>query len=393
MHDFTYCVPTEIVFGKNSVSRLPELLKSRNISRLLLVCGSGSAKKSGLLDRIFSLLEAAQIRYDVLEGVQPNPRCELARVGVEKALALDAELILAVGGGSVIDTAKAVAHGKANPETDIWDFWSKKETVQKSTPVGVVLTIAAAGSETSDSAVLTNETERLKRGLTTQFNRPAFAIMDPALASTLAPHQISCGVTDIMMHTLDRYFNPVCDNALTDALAEALLRVVIEKGKLVAQNAGDLDAMSEIMWAGSLSHNGLTGLGGEKDFAVHQLGHAVSERYDVYHGDSLAAVWSSWAQYVCPANASRFARYGKNVWGICEENDEKAAAQAIEATRRFFASIQMPTALSQLSCGKLSDEAVRELAMRCSYQKTRSIGTFRKLCYEDILTIYQNANA
>ena len=261
MHAFQYYVPTEIVFGAGSVSKLPELLKKRKLSRVLVVYGGSSARKSGLLDRVFQLLEKAGVSYQTLGGVQPNPRVALAREGVKLALSFGAELILAVGGGSVIDTCKAIAHGAANPETDLWEFWKKRAVLTRSMPVGVVLTIPAAGSEMSDSAVLTNAESGEKRGLNTDLNRPVFAILDPVLAATLPNHQVACGVSDILMHTMDRYFNPVTDNDLTDELAEALLRVVLRNGPAAVQDPHDETAMSEIMWAGSLSHNGLTGLG------------------------------------------------------------------------------------------------------------------------------------
>ena len=391
MRDFVYCVPTQIIFGARSLEKLPELLKQWNVERVLVVCGGHSAKKSGLLDRVDALLKQAGVTFDTLAGVQPNPRLSLAREGVRRALALDAQLILAVGGGSVIDTAKAVAHGAADPDVDIWAYWSKQAEVKKTLPVGAILTIPAAGSETSDSAVLTNDELGLKRGLNTQLNRPAFAILDPALAATLPQHQVACGVTDIMMHTLDRYFNPVCDNETTDAIAEALLRVVIKNGVLVWRDAQDVHAMSEIMWCGSLSHNGLTGLGGQKDFAVHQLGHAVSEKFDVYHGDSLSCVWGSWARYVLPTDPARFAQYARNVWGVQEAEDGAAARLGIEKTEAFFASLGMPTGL-KAACGVQDEAGLADLAARCSFQNTRQIGTFRKLGYDDMLKIYHMAN-
>lgn len=231
MQSFQYYIKTDVVFGEGSVCRTAELVKKHGGSRVLVVYGGGSAKRSGLLDRVFALLDEALLPYDSIGGVQPNPRVELAREGVKRAVEFRADLILAVGGGSVIDTAKAIAHGAANPETDIWEFWKRREVLTRSTPVGVILTIPASGSETSDSAVLTNEQECEKRGLNTDLNRPAFAILDPKLAMTLPPRQVSCGVTDILMHTLDRYFTPADDNELTDALAEALLRVVIRNGR------------------------------------------------------------------------------------------------------------------------------------------------------------------
>ena len=392
MQAFEYFVPTEIVFGAGSTEKLPELLKKRGLSRVLVVYGGASAKKSGLLARVFRLLDKADVRYRSLGGVQPNPRVALAREGVQLALESGAELILAVGGGSVIDTCQAIAHGAANPGTDIWEFWKRRAPLTKSMPVGVVLTIPAAGSETSDSAVLTNAEAGEKRGLNTPFNRPAFAILDPLLAATLPVHQVACGVSDILMHTLDRYFNPVTDNALTDELAEALLRVVLEYGPAAVRDAHDEKAMSEIMWAGSLSHNGLTGLGGKKDFATHQLGHALSEKFDVYHGDSLTAVWSSWARSVMDESPARFARFARNVWHVEEADDTAAALAGIAKQESFFRSIGMPVCLGELSCGKQDEAGLADLASRCSYGKTRTIGTFRVLDYEKILAIYRRAN-
>ncbi len=392
MHSFQYYVPTEIVFGQDSLEKLPELLAKRSISRVLVVYGGSSAKKSGLLDRVSAILFKANVSFETLGGVQPNPRVALAREGVRLALKFRAELILAVGGGSVIDTCKAIAHGAANPETDIWEFWKKRAVVTKSLPVGVILTIPAAGSETSDSAVLTNAEAGEKRGLNTDFNRPSFAILDPTLAATLPSHQVACGVSDILMHTMDRYFNPVTDNAITDEIAEALLRVVIHHGPAAVGNPGDYAAMSEIMWCGSLSHNGLTGLGGKRDFAPHQLGHALSEKFDVYHGDSLTAIWSSWARFVVDEDPARFARFARNVWQVTEPDDMLAAQAGIDRQESFFRLIGMPTRLTQLSCGKQDEDGLTELASRCSYGKTRTIGTFRVLGYDQILAIYRRAN-
>ena len=335
MRAFQYYMKTEVLFGADMTDRTADLVQKHGGSRVLVVYGGGSAVKSGLLDRICGQLQAAGIVYDTFGGVQPNPRLSHARKGVEKSLSMGADLILAVGGGSVIDTAKAIAHGTANPDVDIWEFWMKRATVQKSLPVGVVLTIPAAGSETSDSAVLTNEETCSKRGLSTDYNRPAFAVLDPKLAATLSRYQVACGVTDIMMHTLDRYFNPAPDNEISDALAEALLRVVIDNGFDAMLEPDHPQYMSEIMWCGSLSHNGLTGLGGVKDFAVHQLGHALSAKYDVAHGASLSAVWGSWALTVADADHyQRFARFARNVWEVREEDDRQAALRSRFGTSR-----------------------------------------------------------
>lgn len=393
MQSFRYYIKTDVVFGEGSVSHTAELVKKHGGSRVLVVYGGGSAKRSGLLDRVFALLDEALIPYDSIGGVQPNPRVELAREGVKKAVAFRADLILAVGGGSVIDTAKAIAHGAANPAVDIWEFWKRRAVLTSSTPVGVILTIPAAGSETSDSAVLTNEQEGEKRGLNTDFNRPAFAILDPKLAMTLPQRQLSCGVTDILMHTLDRYFTPADDNELTDALAEALLRVVIHNGPEVVENENDLHAMSEIMWCGSVSHNGLTGLGAPREFTIHQLGHALSEKFDAIHGETLSAMWGSWARYVWETKPARFARFARNVWGVDDVDGDEAALLGIEATENFFRSLHMPVSLGELKdVGVQSEEGLQDLALRCSYQKTRTIGSFRVLGYDDMLEIYRLAN-
>ena len=393
MRAFQYYMKTEVVFGAGTESKTAELVRKHGGSRVLVVYGGGSAVRSGLLDRICGQLQTAGLAYETFGGVKPNPRLSHARDGVKNAVAFDADFVLAVGGGSVIDTAKAIAHGAANPETDIWDFWLRKADLEKTLPVGVVLTIPAAGSETSDSAVLTDEETCSKRGLTTDLNRPAFAVLDPDLAATLPRYQVACGVTDILMHTLDRYFNPVTDNEISDAMAEALLRVVIDNGLIAVENPADPHAMSEIMWCGSLSHNGLTGLGGQKDFAVHQLGHALSAKYDVAHGASLSAVWGSWAMTVADAdNYSRFVRFARNVWGVQETDDLQAALRGIEKQVDYFRQLDMPVGISQLGFGKLPKEEIEALTALCSYDYSRSIGSFKVLSADAIRTIYEGAN-
>ena len=390
MNGFQFYLKTEVVFGTESYLQTAQLVKKHGGSKVLVVYGGGSCVRSGLLEAVTNCLKAEGLCFDVYGGAKPNPTLDHARLGVKKALAFGADFIVAIGGGSTIDTAKAIAHGTANPETDIWQFWLGKEKLTKTLPVGVVLTIPAAGSEMSDSAVLTQEETMSKRGLSTDFNRPAFAVMDPTLAATLPKFQVACGVTDILMHTLDRYFNPVPDNEISDAIAEALLRVVLDNGRKVYANAADTHAMSEIMWCGSLSHNGLTGLGGKKDFAVHQLGHGVSARYDLAHGASLSCIWKFWALAVADADGyKRFARFGRNVWGLTEDDDEKAAKEAIELQTAYFKSLDMPTSLKDL--GK-DDIDIQELANLCSYQKTRTIGTFRVLDHDKISAIYEAAN-
>ena len=388
MQPFEFYMNTEVVFGAGAQKQTARLVRKHGGSRVLVVYGGGSCVRSGLLDRIGRQLTENGIVWEAFGGAKPNPRLSHAEEGVQKALDLKADLILAIGGGSSIDTAKAIAIGAMAPGIGLWDFWLKKVPVERSLPVGVVLTLPAAGSETSDSAVLTNEANLSKRGLSTDHNRPAFAVLDPELAATLPGYQVACGITDILMHTLDRYFNPVSTNELSDALAEAVLRVVLKNGTRVYEDPADLQAMSEIMWSGSVSHNGLTGLGGKKDFAVHQLGHALSAKYDVAHGASLSAVWRAWAEEVADADGyARFAQFGRNVWGITEEDDAAAAVEAIDRQVAYFKSLDMPTGLKDL--GDVDPELLADL---CSYGKTRTIGSFKVLDHEAILKIYQKAN-
>lgn len=391
MQNFTYCVPTEIIFGKDTEKLCGKEIKKHGGHKVLIVYGGGSVKRSGLLDRVKLSLESEEILYEEFGGVQPNPRLAFAEKGVAKGIQDKVDFILAVGGGSAIDTAKAIAHGVANPGIPLWDIWTKKVPLTKSTKVGVVLTIAAAGSETSDSAVLTNEETGKKSGLGTELNRPAFAIMNPVLTYSLPKYQIGCGIADIMMHTLERYFIPEQKNRMTDEIAEGLLRTVIDSGRLALRNPEDYDAMSELMWCGSLSHNNITGLGRKKDFSVHKLGHALSARFDCAHGASLTSVWGSWAWYVWREDIDRFAHYAKQVWGI-EGEEEEAARQGIERTIEYFQSIGMPVSLSDLGIGIQSEEVLKALSMDATMNDTIRLSVIRSLSAKDVLEIFRKAN-
>lgn len=391
MQNFTYCVPTEIIFGKDTEKLCGKEIKKHGGHKVLIVYGGGSVKRSGLLDRVKLSLESEEILYEEFGGVQPNPRLSFAEKGVAKGIQDKVDFILAVGGGSAIDTSKAIAHGVANPGIPLWDIWTKKVPLTKSTKVGVVLTIAAAGSETSDSAVLTNEETGKKSGLGTELNRPAFAIMNPVLTYSLPKYQIGCGIADIMMHTLERYFIPEQKNRMTDEIAEGLLRTVIDSGRLALRNPEDYDAMSELMWCGSLSHNNITGLGRKKDFSVHKLGHALSARFDCAHGASLTSVWGSWAWYVWREDIDRFAHYAKQVWGI-EGEKEEAARQGIERTIEYFQSIGMPVSLSDLGIGIQSEEVLKALSMDATMNDTIRLSVIRSLSAKDVLEIFRKAN-
>jgi len=392
MKDFTFYAPTEIVFGREAQAKTAGLVKKHGGSKVFVVYGEGSAVRSGLLAQITGQLECDGLPCETYGGVKPNPLLSHAREGVRAALRFGADFILAVGGGSVIDEAKAIAHGCKNPQTDIWKFWEREEKLNASLPLGAVLTIAAAGSETSESAVLTNDENGRKRGFSSEFNRPRFAVMNPKLAGTLPKFQIACGVTDIMMHTLDRYFSTTDGNRTTDELAAALLRVVIENGPAAVRDPADYQAMSEIMWCGSLSHNGLSGLGRPMDFSVHQLAHELGGRFNVSHGAGLSAMWGAWAEYCWSTDARRFAQYAKSVWGVEEADTEKTTLAGIEKTVQFFASIGMPVSLSQLGLGVLPESVICELAESCVFYGKRLVGNFRPLDKEDIIKIYQLAN-
>ena len=388
MNSFTFWSPTKVVFGADTASLTGQEVKAFGGTNVLVFYGQGSAIKSGVLDIVKKSLDGEGIKYTCVGGVQINPLVEFAQKAVLEFADKNIDFVLGVGGGSVIDTAKVVAHGLANPGVPIWDFITLKVEVKKSLPIGTVLTIAAAGSETSTSSVVTNQTLGIKRGLNTQFNRPKFAIMDPVLTYTLPPRHTACGVTDILMHTLDRYFAPDTDNAVTDELAEALMRVIIKYGKTAMDKPHDYKARAELMWAGSLSHNGLMGLGQTMDFAVHQLGHTLSGKYDIPHGESLSIAWPAWARYVYRHDTARFAKYARCIWGIANSDDEAAALEGIKATEDYFRLIQMPVRLTEAVGDKCKDD-VDELAVFCTYHKTRTIGSFMVLDFDAIREIYK----
>lgn len=391
MQNFTYYTPTEVIFGKGTEDQTGAEVKKWGGTHALIVFGGGSVVKSGLLKRVEDSLEREGISYTEFGGVRPNPRLDFAREGVKKALAAGVDFILAVGGGSAIDTAKAIAHGTANPESDLWDIWMKKVPLTKTLPGGCVLTLSAAGSEMSDSAVLTNEEIGKKAGLGTDLNRLKFAIMNPELTYTVPKYQLGCGIVDIMMHTMERYFIPGTSNEFTDEVAEGLLRTVIRNGRIAMKDQTDYHAMSEIMWCGSVSHNNMTGLGREKDFSVHKLGHALSAKYDAAHGATLSAMWGSWAAYVYQNDLARFKHFGEKVWGITEADEKKAAEEAIRRTVEFFHEVGMPVNLTELGVGELTENDLRELAMDATMNGTIKLSKIKELDVEDVYQIFQTA--
>lgn len=392
MENFAYYTPTKVVFGKDEEKNVGKLAKDFGAKKVLIHYGGGSAVRSGLIDRIKTSLSEENIAFVELGGVKPNPRLSLIYEGIKLAKENGVDFILAVGGGSVIDSAKGIGYGVANPDIeDVWDLYIGKKKTQKCAPIGVVLTIAAAGSEMSSGSVVTKEDEQLKRSYGCDNARPKFAIMNPELTYTLPKYQIACGVVDIMMHTMERYFSPVGNLELTDKIAEGLLKTMIKYGKLSLENPTNYEARAEIMWASSLAHNGLTGCGGIGDWSTHQLEHDLGGVYDIAHGAGLSAVWGSWARYVYKENPRRFAQFAENVFGIEKVGaDEEMAIKGIEAMENFYKEIEMPISISETGIN-LSDEDVEMLAEKCSNNGTRYIGSFKKLFKEDMAKIYSMA--
>ena len=382
-----YYTPTKVFFGAGAEEKVAEALKEFGASKVLLHYGSGSVKRTGLLDKVKGILDDAGIGYVELGGVVPNPRVSLVRKGIELVKSEGVDFILAVGGGSVIDSAKAIGYGTYGGG-DVWDFYCGKRTVEGTVPVGAILTLAATGSEMSDSSVITNdETDPVyKRGVSTDFGRVKFSLLNPELTYSVSAYQTACGATDIMMHTLERYFHQGDSLDFTDELSFTLLREVIKWAPVAIAEPDNYDARANILWCGSLSHNGLmaTGNPNKGDWSCHQIEHELSAEHDVAHGAGLAAVWGSWARYVLSVDPDRFAKLGKGVFG--ESDPEKT----IEKFEDFFRSINMPVGLKGLGLD-FGEEECRKAALGVTFQNARTIGNFKVLDTEDIYKIYMMA--
>lgn len=390
--DFNFYSPTQVVFGKSAEEQLAALVKRYGGTRVLVHYGGGSARRSGLLDKVFGLLSDAGIGYVELGGVVPNPLLSLVKDGIALCRKEKIDFILAVGGGSVIDSAKAIAYGVPY-DGDPWDFWDGKAVPQSSLPVGTILTIPAAGSEMSDSCVVTRDEDQNKRGFNNDLCRCKFAIMNPERTYTLPPYQTAAGATDIMMHTMERYFSRYEGMTLTDSIAEALLRTVKDSVFEVLKNPTDYRHRAQIMWAGSLSHNNLTECGLEKDFATHRLEHELSALFGVTHGAGLAAMWGSWARFVMPKHVSRFVQYAINVMGVTNDltDPEGTALRGIEATERFFHAIGMPTSIHELLGRKVTDDEIALMVRKCSRGGIITLGSIEKIGPKEMETIYRMA--
>ena len=389
MLNFNYYSPTEFVFGRGAEERAGEMIRKRGGTKVLVHFGGGSAIRSGLMDRVTASLDAAGLPYITLGGVQPNPRSSLVYRGIELARAEGVDFILAVGGGSVIDSSKAIALGVPY-EGDFWDFFCGKAKPERALGVGVVLTLAAAGSEGSKSCVITQEDGGFKRGCGNELNRPKFALMNPEVTYTLPAYQTACGATDMMAHVLERYFTNEKGVDLTDRLCEAVLSAVIKAAPVAIAEPDNYEARAQLMWASTLAHNDSCGLGREGDWASHQIEHELSARYDVAHGAGLAVVFPAWMRYQLDHDPMRFAQLAVRVW-VCDmdfEHPEKTGLEGIERYEQFLKSIGMPTRLGELHVDPADIPAMAE---KCKRNNAGKLGFFRPLDTGDIAKILYSA--
>ena len=390
--DFNFYAPTRVVFGKSSEEKIAELVMAYQPEKVLIHYGGGSAERSGLLDVVRNQLRQAGLNFVELGGVVPNPLLSKVQEGIALCKKENVDFILAVGGGSVIDSAKAIGYG-VKYDGDVWDFWAGKATPKECMPIGVVLTIPAAGSEMSSSCVITKDEGLIKRGINSDLCRCKFVVMNPERTYTLPPYQTAAGATDIMMHTMERYFSKYEDMTLTDAIAEALLRTVKDAALVVMEHPEDYRNRAQIMWAGSLAHNDLTECGMEKDFATHRLEHELSALFGVTHGAGLAAIWPSWARYVKDKHLSRFVQFAVNVMGI--ENDfahpDEIAEKGIRAIEDFYRKIGMPTNIHELLGREITSDEIEEMVNKCSRGGTITLGAMEVIDTQGMRTIYEKA--
>lgn len=391
MNGFEFYSPTKMIFGSDTQKLAGANIKAFGGTKTLVVYGSERVFKNGLMDEILNSLKEENIEYALLGGVVPNPHLSKIYEGIELGKRNNADFVLAVGGGSVIDTAKGIAYGLGDLKHDVWELFAHTRKATACLPVASVLTIAAAGSESSDSTVITNEKTGEKRGYNSNLCRPKFAIMNPKLTLSLPDYQTQSGCTDIMMHTMERYFTSGGNMEITDSVAEGLLRTVMKCAKALKADPENYEARAEVMWAGSLSHNGLTGCGAILDFSTHVLEHELGGMFDVTHGAGLAALWPSWAKYVYKSALPRFVRYATNVMGVTPaKTDEETAFLGILAMEEFYHSIGMPINMHELGIFP-TDEDCRKLAKGAALAAGGKKGSAKVLFEEDMYNIYKSA--
>ena len=387
MLNFEFDNKTKIVFGKGTENEVGKYTKMYG-KKVLLHYGRNSIKKYGLYDKVIESLKANNIDYVELGGVQANPRLQLVKEGVELTKKEKVDFILAVGGGSVIDSAKAIALGHYY-DGDVWDFFMKGIRPEQVLPVGVVLTIPAAGSESSTATVVSNKEAGLKRGYGDLSLRPKFAILNPELTYTLPNYQTSCGMVDMIAHVFERYFTNVKNVELTDRLCESVVTTVINNADKVLKDNNNYDARAEIMWAGALAHNDLIGTGRQDDWATHGIEHQLSAMYDLAHGAGLAIMFPAWMKYVYKHDLNRFALFANKMFGIEVKNNnlEETALKGIKALEDFYRSIDMPTRLSDID---VDGKDIELMASNATFT-TPTLGSFVQLDKEDIINIYKLA--
>ncbi|MBQ6540429.1 MAG: iron-containing alcohol dehydrogenase [Oscillospiraceae bacterium] len=392
MAEFNYCAPTEILFGSGMEQRTGELVRKYGGTRVLLVYGGRSAITSGVLPKVEDSLRSVGLYVAKLGGVVANPHLTKAYEGIEICKKENIDFVVGAGGASVIDTAKTIAYGAGEPDKDVWELFLHDRKAKNALPVGAVPTIAAAGSEMSDSTVLTDDRDNSKRSYHDHFGRPKFAIIDAEFTLTLPEYQTMCGCADVFMHTMERYLTNGEHMEITDSIAEALMRTVIKYSKVLKKDPSNLKAREEIFWASDLSHNDLTGLGNtNRGFVTHKLGHELSGMFDITHGASLTALWGTWARYVYENCPEVFAKLAVNVHGLKPGfTVEETALKGIEATEDFFKEIGMPTTIRELGIDP-TDEQLQEMADRCAEAQGGFAGTIRRLYKEDMLNIFRSA--
>ncbi len=387
MLDFIYYAPTKVYFGKDKEKEVGKIISEYGYKKIMMQYGKSSIKSTGLYDTVMNSLKENGIEVVEFGGVEPNPKLTFVREAIKVAKKEKVEMVLAVGGGSVIDSSKYTALG-AKTDVDVWDFSMGKATPKDALPVGCILTLSAAGSEMSSSAVVTNLEENRKKGCNTPFNRCKFAILNPELTYTVSKYQTACGVVDIMAHTMERYFTTPEPTDLTDRISESILKTMVLAGTTLMKNPKDYNARANMMWASSLSHNDLTGCGRENYLAVHQLEHAVSGEFDeVAHGAGLAVLFPAWAKWAYKYNIPRFAQFAERVFDIKEETPEKAAILGVEKLAEFFASLDMPTRLSDFNIPR---ESISRLTELCTYGGTRTVKNYIPMGKKEITEIFES---
>lgn len=388
MENFTYCTPTKYIFGADTELRTGEEAVAAGMTNVMIVYGGQSAVRSGVLDRVKSSLSVAGVRYCLLGGIKPNPVDGPVRQGIEMCREAGIDGLIAVGGGSVIDTAKAIAIGVPY-DGDFWDFYAGKAKPAEALPVGVVLTIPAAGSEGSGNSVITRSSDKRKISLRTDYLlRPKFSILNPALTFTLPPYQSACGIADMMAHIMERYFSPSVEVETTDRIAEGVLMAIIEEAPKVMARPDDYQARANIMWAGTLAHNGICGTGRIEDWSSHAIEHEISALYDVTHGAGLAVIFPAWMKYASRTKPGKIAAFARRVFAVDIADDLEAASEGIERLKRFFRSLGLPVTFGELG---IDNPDIETMVRKLHENKGRTFGGYIKLSAEDTAEIYRLA--